>query len=517
MAGTPGHTPRALVGALVGDLTVNDENTKFAGGFYVGATFLGVAILGAYNRRGLVGMFFALIMGWLAFGYGRTPSLFGALREVPTFSALRYPERFLWLGIIFASLPAALALERLPLAFVRSAVRRVVVLSLAGCLAWSMTQELRAFHRVAKARNLGTVLSGAAEGGTRAPDFRQSRGNRWLTVHVHGAGLGSLSCYETHRLAMSPLLRADLPAEEYLAPGSEDAGTVTRTSWSPNKVGMHVAVARPARVLVNQNWAPGWHASVGKIVSHEGLLAVEVPQGAHDVVLSFFPWSTIGGASVTLTALFCVAFLAWQGIRHGDVFGRKLRRSSAVAVVLPWLVFVTAYAASPDDKWPPPPLFNPNGSSAVLADDAPHEATPIGATFRLPIRVEGGHLIGPDERHTLTIEVYLRRLGRIARTTTMFVHLERRKDGTPSEKERDTFYNIDHQVVGGSFYLSDAPKDRLVRDAFGIHLPKAQSGTWDVWVSFGHVTGRKGHSKLASPGEAIVDNDRVRIGSFTVP
>ena len=98
----------------------------------------------------------------------------------------------------------------------------------------------------------------------------------------------------------------------------------------------------------------------------------------------------------------------------------------------------------------------------------------------------------------------------------MFVHLERRKEEAPVPKEQEEFFNADHQVVGGSFYLSDTPEGALVRDAFGVHLDKAAPGTWDVWVAFGHVSGRKGRSLVTSPGAATVSDHRVRIGTFVV-
>ena len=331
--------------------------------------------------------------------------------------------------------------------------------------------------------------------------------------------IGSLSCYETHRLAQSTLLRGDLAAEEYLSPSSRGAGTVKRISWSPNRIGLHVDVSRPSRVLVNQNWAPGWQASAGTVVSNEGLLAVDVPAGESDVALFFRPWSTMGGAAVTMTALLSLAFITWRARRSGELFSRRQRALTAFAVLLPWAVAGIAHASSPDPKWPPPPMLNANGSLALIDVESERHvpASEIGASFELPLRVEAGRVIGPDERNNITIEVYVRRTGRLDRATTMFLHVERRKDQASNPKGSEDFYNADHQVVGGSFYLSDAPEGRLVRDATGVHLDKAASGVWDVWVTFGHVSGRKGHTKLTSPGTSTVSGDRVRIGTFVVP
>jgi hypothetical protein len=449
----------------------------------------------------------------LASGYARQPSLFGLLRELPVFGALRYPERFLWLAILFASEAAAFALANIPALGDGKRWRVGVWLILGGSLAWTIAGQISAFGRVASSRTLGVLTESTEE------DFHQSRGNRWLAVHVQSRGVGSLGCYETHRLAQSRLLRGDLPAEEYLAPGSADAGSVRRVSWSPNRIGLHVDVSRPVRVLVNQNWAPGWHASTGTVVSNEGLLAVDVPAGSHEVAVAFRPRSTLGGAAVTATSLLSLAFLVWRTRRRGEILSARQARGTILAVLLPWAVAGVAYASSPDPKWPPPPLNNANGAPAVIEPEGEKHlsATEVGATFDLPLTVVAGHVSGPDEHSNLTVEVYLRRTGRIPRSTAMFMHLERR-DGQPLPPlELLEMLNADHQVVGGTFYLSDTPNGRLVRDVTGKHLDKAAPGVWDVWVAFGHVSGTRGRAKVTSAGAAEVSADRVRVGTFIVP
>lgn len=512
MAGTPGHAPRALLASLVGVLAVKNGNTEFIGSFYVGAVFLGLVALGTHDRRGMIGTALALVMVWLATGYARNPSLFRMLRELPVFAALRYPERFLWLAVLFASVPAAHALARVPFVGEGRRWRAGVWVVLGAAMAWTIGSQVAAFHRVAMARTLGTVSE------SRSTDFHQARGNRWLAVHFQSMGIGSLGCYETHRLAESPLLRGDLPAEEYLAPDSADAGSVKRLAWSPNEIALRVDVARPSRVLVNQNWAPGWRASAGKVVSHEGVLAVDVPAGARDVALSFLPWSTLGGAATTLAALVSLAFIGWRARRRGEIFSKNQRLVTVAAIVLPWAVAGAAYASSPDDRWPPPPMTNPNGSNAIVADGEPlGDVTEIGATFEVPLRVEAGKVGAPDARGNVLAEVFFRRTGRLPRATTMFVHVERRNEQGPVPPEREDFFNADHQVVGGSFYLSDAPQGKLVHDAFGVHLDRAASGTWDVWIAFGDVSGRKGRKRVVDPGKATVSSDRVKAGTFVVP
>jgi hypothetical protein len=102
----------------------------------------------------------------------------------------------------------------------------------------------------------------------------------------------------------------------------------------------------------------------------------------------------------------------------------------------------------------------------------------------------------------------------------MFVHIVRRDAApmTPPDNDKDPrdFFNSDHQVVGGSFYLSDAPEGQIVHDSFGVFVGKGVPGRYEILVGFGHVSGRRGRAKVLEPGSAIVDDDMVVIGSFTI-
>ena len=514
MAGTPGHQPRALLAATTSLLAPKDGDILLSGSFFVGSAFLAVAALGAADRRALRGLAAVVIFVWFSAGYARKPALFALLRELPVFSALRYPERFLWIAILFATEPAALAIGRIPLIGEGRRWRVGVWVVLAGAIGFTIFNEISAFHRTSQERALGTLTE------SFSPDFHQTRGNRWLVAHYEAMGVGSLSCWETHPVVQSTRLRADLPAEEYLSEDTRSAGTVTRTSWSPNEIVLHANVARSARILVNQNWHPGWHASVGTVVSAEGLIAIDIPQGEQDIRLRFRPWSTLAGAGVSATALLALAGLGWVLRRRGALLSPAARKLTVALIVLPWAVAGTAYALSPDPRFPPPTIRNANGAPAIVdvADEQHLPGTPLGAELSLPIRVEAGSVEGPDHLTNLVLDVYLRRTGALPRATTMFVHLERRSAG-PGEvlpKKKDGFYNADHQVLAGSFYLSDAPEGRVVHDVRGVHLKDAAPGTWDVYVAFGHVSGQQGRAKVVNAGAATINADRVKIGTFVI-
>ncbi|HVJ94129.1 MAG TPA: hypothetical protein VM580_30280 [Labilithrix sp.] len=515
MAGTPGHTPKTLLYFLTGLLEVKDGDVGATGSFFVGAAFLALVALGGSDRKSIRPLAVFIVFVWLAAGYARKPSLFALLRELPVFAALRYPERFLWVAILYASEPAAYALSRLPRLGDGKGWRvgANVVLTLAVLV--TIGSQVIQFANVSKSRELGVVAV------RRSDQFRQARGNRWLAAHYEGLGAGSLSCWETHPITMSSKLRGDLAAEEYVS--DPRTGTARRVTWSPNELVVHASMSSAGTLVVNQNWHPGWRASVGSVVSYEGLLAVELPPGEHDVTLRFRPRSSLVGAAVSLVALVSLLMLG-VGIHRGRIpFRRGTAATSAALVVAPWAVFGGAVATWNEPRFPPPRLENANGSPALVAAPS-SDAVKLDAKFELPIVVEAVRFAGPDRWKNVMVDLYLRRTGRLSRTTGMFVHIVRRdRQGsspepanTDPEKETD-FFNADHQVVGGSFFLSDSPKGMLVHDAFGAHVGNAIPGEYDVWLAFGHVSGRRGRAKVVDPGVAIVSEDsRIRIGSFVV-
>jgi hypothetical protein len=524
MAGTPGHSAKMILYALVKGLEARSSDIADPGTFYVGPVFLALVALGGSDRKSARPLVAAIVFLWLAAGYARKPPLFALLRELPVFAALRYPERFLWVAILLACEPAANALAKLPRLGDGPKWRLGANIVLTGALLVTVASQLQTFAEVEGARELGSLAPNEVQGD--AGDFRQARGNRWLAAHYPGIGRGSLSCWEAYPVVMSEKLRGDLEAEEYLADPS--AGRVQRVRWSPNRIVVHVALSRPARLLVNQNWHPGWRSSRGLLLSDDGLLAVDLPAGEADVTLHFAPMSAIAGATVTLVALAALVGLALMGRRGRLSFRRPTMPASLALVAAPWAAFGVLAATWSEPRYPPPPTRNADGSPGLVTAAAPAAAL-VGARFDLPLTLEAVRVAGPDHQRNLAIELYLRRTGTIPRTTGMFVHFVRQPGQPPipdkeisvngGEKEKlKDFLNADHQVVGGSFYISDAPLGILVHDSFGMNVARLAPGQYDALVGFGHVSGRRGRARVvdAGPTKAVVEDDLIRIGSFVV-
>ena len=222
-------------------------------------------------------------------------------------------------------------------------------------------------------------------------------------------------------------------------------------------------------------------------------------------------------------------YLTRRGLPRGARIGiAALNRAEYIAVY-----FGAMRAGWDEPRWPTPVLRNANGAPAIVAK-VPEEAKPFGTRWELPVVLDAVTMRGPDERKNVYLDLYLRRTGPIARTTAALVHVERHErlpkkpkeeteakdEKAKKKKEKDEpqdFFNGDHQVVARSFFLSDAPEGAVVDDALGVHLDTPAPGDWDVYVGFGHVSGRRGRAKIVAPGSGEIVEDRIRVGSFRVP
>lgn len=498
MAGEPADGWWVLGGRLFRFLHPVGRSVGTVGSFFLGPCLVPLALLGLLRRRAWWPAGLALLALATATGYAWSFGPFPALRALPVFETLRYPERFLLLFAFYAVEVAAQGLEVLAdWGARRGWPRRAAALGLAVMLGNTGT-ALWNF------RAAGVGLPRAAPPATSAVEpqaFRQARGNRWVLSYYAPQELGSLSCMESWPVPQSPLLRGDLAAEEYLEPA--DAGTVTRVRWSPGRLDLRAESTGPARLVVNQNHHPGWQSSAGTVVSHGGLLAVDLPAGTRDVTLTFRPRSALGGHLVSLAAFGSLMFLVVRVRRRpGEAWPRPDAATLAVAV-LPVLVFGAVLGLVSEPPATPQPLRNPNGALAVL-DGLPAEAAPLDVRFDLPVRLVGAYVpprVEPDE--VATVELFWRVTGPVPRSVGVFVHVDAR--GAKRVQ-------ANHEVLAGSLFLKDAPRDRVIRDAFTVDLAKRKPGAWTVYVGLWRTSGDGERVDVTRTRGAPAKGDRVRVG-----
>ncbi|MCP3098298.1 hypothetical protein LZ198_05325 [Myxococcus sp. K15C18031901] len=497
MAGTPGNAFPALMEMLLQLPARGGYSDR--GNFFFAPVALALVVVGLVlgKRRALFPAVVAGLSVWMAAGYAASPSLFAGLRALPIFETFRYPERFLVPAGLFLAELAAVGLAVLLARSGRRpweawAAALACGLALAG---WGV--EWRAFDNLTR---WSQMVPMPAE---HDQPFAQARGNRWEQGHFLALNRGSIACGEAWPVPMSDKLRGDLPQEEYLEDAS--AGSARRAEWTPNRVTVDVDTTRPAVLLVNQNWHPGWKVSEGDVFSRDGLLAVHLPEGRRQVVLRFVPRSGLGGALVTALTWAGLAFVAWSTWRSGK---RLLTGPGALGVAAVPLVAGVLVAQVWHEPVATPRFGNPDGSPLTVPE-LPAGALPVSARFDVPVELVATQLPpGPDAEGLAHLVLYWRVTGPVPRSVGVFVHVMTPDGGRVGG---------DHSVVGGTWFFGDAPRGVLLRDAFSIALPQATRGEWKVLVGLWHEGGDQSRVTARTLEGQEIPDSRVPVGAFSIP
>lgn len=495
-----------LLGTTDGNALPTIAKMLFNGELLVGAFAIPPALLGATRPRARALLAASFLLVWLAMGFAVHPSAFALLRKIPPYTMLRAPERFLALFAMYYAVLAAIGVRALG-SWTRGRGRgmRAPWPALVGCgflvanlVPMTVDQHLRLGER--KLMAAPTAIAG---------DFRQARGNRWLAAFYPGIERGTLSCFDDYDIPQSAALRANLAQDEYVDPA---IGKVTRVAWSPNRIDLHVELTKPGRVMVNQNWHPGWRASTGVVVWDDGRLAVDLPAGSHDLALRFLPASALGGAGATLLALAAGVLLwrRWPG-RTGPTDRRGWSRTVLLAAA-PFLAPLVTLGALREPPTPPPKLVTPTGD-ALVASDVPASSTKMRARLARGVELDGAQvrLSGGSSEPSLTIELDWKATERVERGLGVFIHVE--VDGQDG-------VNVDHVRISGVAPLEDLPVDAVLRDVvppIAIPAPKKPPTALRVYVGLWRARGDGSRVGVVDGGGAKVDDDRILVASFTLP
>ncbi len=458
--------------------------------FYMGAVWLPLLFLSLMRRRSRPLWILLALSVWAATGYQYGHSPHTILRELPLFHMLREPARYLLAAGLVSALLVASAFRWLECK-ARRETWAIAGLGLAVLLAsFNLLQIARFFHVAQRSRVLAPELPHEQR------DFKQARGNRWIAGYFEAINRGSPSCYDAYPVPMSRLLRGDLPNEEYLAdPG---AGSVARRSWCPNRIELDVNATRATRLLVNQNYDPGWESSVGKVTSHEHLLAVDLPAGRHHLTLRFLPAPVIGGAIITLLAIGLCG--VWWGFR------RRIARASPRALAGIWLAgTVLLLVPAPIVKWalpqprfraPPPTL---PGGEPIVGDRPAAGSIPLGVEFEGGIILEAVQF-GAAAGGRQTMDLSWRTTAAVTPGVAVVTHVV----------VTDRNLTADHVKLGGILRLDEAPLQRSLRDR--VLVPRVEGEINEVWVGLWYPLDDQRRVPIKQAGALPVRDQMVRIG-----
>jgi hypothetical protein len=277
-------------------------------GAYLGPLVLALALLACQRwRHHRVKLLVAGVIGTLVLS-SLGPALKPLLDVVP-YLPRSYTSRVVLLTVFGLALLAGIGLE-----VVRAWVRRsrlgvlpvllvgVVAINLAS-LAYPLMEQ--AFVLPAVAEPL--ALAPAPLAFTRETHKVGSGGVEYDRAYEAARrGYGTLSYCSV--LGPSPaVVPVGEPNSKYVQL-QEGSGEVRLVYWSANRVSVQVAADSDAVVVLNTNYADGWRARGGEVMSASGRVAARVPAGQHRVDFQYYPPGLPAGLLVSAVTLLIAFF-----------------------------------------------------------------------------------------------------------------------------------------------------------------------------------------------------------------
>jgi hypothetical protein len=145
----------------------------------------------------------------------------------------------------------------------------------------------------------------------RIPDLKRFAHGAWSDQYLPLLqNIGVVDAYET--IPFARYARAfndkDYRGEFYFV----GKGVATQLKWSPNRLKYHVKLEQPDRLVINQNYWPGWRVTRGVVTRHNGLLAVDLPAGEYDLRIKYQPITFTAGLSLFFATLFSIAMILFM-------------------------------------------------------------------------------------------------------------------------------------------------------------------------------------------------------------
>ena len=315
---------------VLGMLTVREHGLLHAGhrylwteyGSYVGWGVVALAVLGAGVawRRGRIQWVLGLVvfLGFTVGHYGPW-SPWELLQRLPLYESLRAPSRFAVFFSFYLALLAGLGLDALE--------RALAALPSSGAWRWLrrllpwLVFGLLAADVFAVALTITDQWRGRPIGEVR-PAGRYHLDDRFEYLRWYASlprmGIGTTRCYEPMRIAVADGLWTGSGPQARIAAGD---GSVVEWGRTTSTAFARVELREPATVVFNQNHAPGWRSSVGRVrADHQGRLVVDLMPGEHRIELRYVPRSLVPGIAgsvlgLVLTVL-AARWLSWPRLER---------------------------------------------------------------------------------------------------------------------------------------------------------------------------------------------------------
>ena len=269
-------------------------------GAYLSFAFAALAALGVVTA--LPWLIAGIIFVVLSRGDTGTYNLYHALKLLPGTVPVDIPARFIIGAVLCGGVLAALGADhlcRLPGQWGTTVAALLLVVGMAE--AWTVGPP-----------NLRYLFHNPVVPILRSGSFRQYWvANPGSMTEINEANMGSVNCqgygYNDIPENARGYNEQGYKGEYYLL----GAGRVSQPRWTPNRLSYDVDAAAPATLVINQNYFPGWRleSDSGAWSPHDGLLAVELPPGHHEVILVYRPQKLWLGLALTMFAAIAAVLL----------------------------------------------------------------------------------------------------------------------------------------------------------------------------------------------------------------
>lgn len=272
-------------------------------GSYMGFVVLALALLGmlAVVRRSQLQVSFGLAL-WTSLMLGNLGPLspFSLLHRLPVYDSLRVPSRFavfvsLCLAVLAAHGCDAL-LARMPHPRWAFLVGGVLVAAVGVDLCTASWHVVKLWHEPA----LSDQPPAEAFHLVHRDYYRYYASYPRLNLGTPTCYVGGMNWPVSKALWLGPSVQLRLQPSA--------AGHVLRYAQTPNALHAELDLQQPARVIVNQNFAPGFVSNLGSPIEDRGRLALDLPAGKHELELRYRPPELTASAAISCVGM-CI--LAW--------------------------------------------------------------------------------------------------------------------------------------------------------------------------------------------------------------
>lgn len=292
------------------------EYGNYIGAF--GATLIAasVAWILIYRRRSehWLGLSFALtslLLLTLSAGEFHVLAPASLAQHLPLFSSFRIPSRYTIAFVLFAAATVAWALRAaVPDARLDASARGLVAIVCLIASAQLMAQNRALLNGVFGQAPFDTTFhlqKGPTELVISPASNPYLPGSPMLHALVNSQAF--FNCYESLQLKRT----AD---PDHALVFTEDDAQLFATTFTPNRVDFSVVTGNaPARIVLNQNFAPGWRSTAGAVEAQPGgsdrLSVVLAPGRAGKFSFRFVPPGLVAGLTLFVAAL-AASIAAWR-------------------------------------------------------------------------------------------------------------------------------------------------------------------------------------------------------------